>query len=393
MTGSFLLILLAVFLLHAAHLLLRRLGDEERSPRLETYSASTAPGGSLPRVSIVVPARNEEKHIEDCLFSLTALDYEPLEILVVNDRSTDNTGPLVQGFASIEPRVRVIQGEETPAGWTGKNYAIHQGACKATGDFLLIVDSDTTLQPDTLKKTVRYAEDEGVDLLTLYPSVVCSSFWEKALLPWLGVLSIFRMDRVNDPARKEAMAFGYFLLFRRSSFDRVGGYASIRDRVGEDWIIARRFKESGFCLRMLLGSRFVTKQFGPTLAEIWQGFTKNFILIMQGNKAVAMLAIPLMIYYLLFTTLPWIFLFAAPFLFFSTGWNVFWLLIFFLAALQLSLMGTVRSLLRFYFQVDVSKSYLQPLGGIVIASMGFTAIFRTLAGKGIQWKGRSYRKF
>ncbi len=393
MTSASFLILLAVFLLHAAHLLLRRLSDEERSPRLENDMSPVLSGDALPRVSIVVPARNEEKHISDCLSSLTSLDYEPLEILVVNDRSTDRTGHLAEGFASRDSRVKVVQGEETPAGWTGKNFAIHQGACEAKGDFLLIVDSDTTLQPDTLRKTIRYAEEERVDLLTLYPSVVCSSFWERALLPWLGVLSIFRMDLVNDPRSKEAMAFGYFLLFRRTSFDQVGGYASIRDRVGEDWIIARRFKETGLCLRMLLGSRFVTKQFGPTLAEIWQGFTKNFILIMQGKKAVAVLAVPLMVYYLLFTTLPWISLVAAPFLYILGGWNAFWLLVFFLAALQLTVMGAVRSLLRFYLQVDVSRPCLQPLGGVVISSMGFTAIWRTLSGKGIVWKGRSYRKF
>jgi len=342
---------------------------------------------------VVVPARNEEKHLEDCLASLTALDYEALEIVVVDDRSTDQTGSIAARYAEEDSRVTVIQGVDTPSGWTGKNFAIHQGACASGGAYLLIVDADTTLKPDTLKLSILYMEEEQVDLLTAYPRVVCTSFWEKALLPWLGALSIFRMDRVNDPARKEAMAFGYFLLFRRSSFDGIGGYEAIRDRVGEDWIIARRVKEKGFCLRMLLGTRFVTKQFGPSLAEIWQGFTKNFILIMEGRKSVAALAIPMMAYYLLFTTIPWVFLVLSPALLLLGGWDPFWLFALLLAALQISVMGAVRALLGFFLLLEVSSPYLQPLGGLVISAMGFTGIYRTLAGKGIQWKGREYKQF
>ena len=393
MTKGFILALLAMLLLHAVHLLLRRLSDEERSPRLEMSPPPPMSRTSWPKASVVVPARNEEKHLEDCLASLTTLDYEPLEIVVVDDRSTDLTGSIAARYAAEDPRVKVIQGEETPPGWTGKNFAIHQGASASRGAYLLIVDADTTLEPDTLKRAILCMEEEQVDLLTVYPRVVCASFWEKALLPWLGALSIFRMDRVNDPARREAMAFGYFLLFRRSSFDGIGGYEAIRDRVGEDWIIARRIKEKGLSLRMLLGTRFVTKQFGPSLAEIWQGFTKNFILIMEGRRSVATLAVPMMAYYLAFTTIPWVFLVLSPAVLLLGGWNPFWLFTFLLAALQISVMGAVRSLLRFFLLLDVSAPYLQPLGGLVISAMGLTGIYRTLAGKGIQWKGREYRKF
>jgi len=393
MIENTIIVLLAIFLLHSLHLLQRRLEDEERSPRLEALAQVTRDRVEWPRVSIVVPARNEEAHLEGCLSFLTALDYAPLEILVVNDRSTDRTGEIADRFASRDPRILVIQGKETPAGWTGKNYAIHQGACRAGGDYLLIVDADTVLKRGTLKRAITYMEQEQVDLLTLYPRAVCASFWEKALMPWLGALSAFRMDRVNDPDRKEAMAFGYFLLFRRASFDRLGGYESIRDRVGEDWVIARLVKQSGLRLRMLLGAKNVTKRFGPSFQEIWQGFTKNFILIMEGRRAVAILAIPLMVYYLLFTTLPWVLLLACPVLLLATGGDLHWFLILLLAALQISMMGAVRSLLRAFLHVEISAPHLQPLGGMVIVAMGFTAITRTLLGKGIRWKGREYRKF
>jgi chlorobactene glucosyltransferase len=388
-----LLVLLGIFLLHAASLLFRRLKDEERSPRLASFPPPPAAREDWPTISIVVPARNEEKHLATCIGSLRSIDYPALEIVIVNDRSTDSTGAMADQFAREDGRVKVVQGQDTPEGWTGKNYAIHQGTVEAGGEYLLIADADSVLAPDALKQAVHYTEQEEVDLLTLYPSVVCDSFWERALLPWLGVLSTFRMDRVNDPDTPEAMAYGYFLFFRRASFDKVGGHKAIRDRVGEDWIIARRLKSMGLRLRMLMGTEYVTKRFGPSLAEIWQGFTKNFILIMEGNKWVAALALPMMIYYLLFTVLPWAILAAAPLVLLTAGWNSFWALAFLLAALQICMLGAVRALLKLFTGVNVSSPWLQPLGGIVVTAMGLSAIHRTLSDKGIVWKGREYKNF
>jgi len=376
-----------LFRLHPA------LGDEERSPRLASFPPPPPDRLQWPSVSIVVPARNEVKHLAHCIESLRALDYPALEIVVVNDRSTDGTGELADRFAREDGRVKVVQGQDTPPGWTGKNYAIHQGTLEAGGEYLLIVDADSVISPGALKQAVHYAEQEEVDLLTLYPRVVCASFWERALLPWLGVLSTFRMDRVNDPASPDAMAYGYFLFFRRASFDKVGGHKAIRDRVGEDWIIARRLKSMGLRLRMLMGTEYVTKRFGPTLAEIWQGFTKNFILIMEGNKWVAALALPLMVYYLALTLVPWPVLGTAPVVLVTGGWSSFWALALLLAALQICMLGAVRALLRLFIRVEVAAPYLQPLGGLVVAAMGLTAIHRTLSGRGIVWKGRQYKEF
>jgi len=385
--------LMVIFLLHAVHLVFRRLEDEQRSPRLEPVGEPPPERDSWPRVSIVVPARNEEGHLATCLSSLCALDYALLEIIVVNDRSTDQTGPIADRFASQDTRVKVIQGQETPPGWAGKNYAIHQGAQKAAGDYLLIVDADTTLESGTLTSAVTHMESENIDLLTLFPRVVIASFWEKALLPWLGVLSIFRMDRVNDPECEEAMAFGYFLFFRKSSFDKIGGYEAIRDLVGEDWIISQRIKGSGLRLCMMHGSDFVTKRFGPSLAEIWQGFTKNFILIMEGRKAVAALAVPMVTYFLLFIISPWVMLALLPGRLFLMGWDPLCFLVLLLATLQILVIDAARALLVFFSRSGASASWLQPLGGLVISFMGFTAIYRTHRGRGILWKGREYKKF
>ncbi len=387
-----LLALMAVFLLHYTLLLGRRVRDEERALRLERAAPQT-PQTPFPLVSIVVPARNEEQHLRSCLDALSKLDYQPLEVIVVDDRSTDGTRDIALAFAEEDERFKVVIGEEPPEGWTGKNFAIHQGARAAQGRFLLIVDADTILAPETLRRAVGYMEEHGVDLLSLYPQPVCISFWEKTLLPLMGVLSIFRMDKVNDPQSKEAMAFGYFLLFRRASFDAIGGYEAIKDRVGEDWIIAKKIKGSGLKLRMLLGNHFVRKRFGPTFKEIWQGFTKNLILTMEGRAWVALLAIPFSIYQFLLMASPWTFLLVSPVGFVATGGNPQWLLIFVMAASQCLIVMAIRTLLNFFLGLEISKPYLQILGAFVLTGMGLVAALRTLFGRGIVWKGRTYRKF
>lgn len=383
---------MAVFLLHYTLFLRRRVSDERRAIRLEE-AAPEHPSSPAPSLSVVVPARNEERHLPQCLESLSRLEYDPLEIIVVDDRSSDATRDIALSYARKDPRFKVIEGKEPPTGWTGKNFAIHQGAQGARGAFLLIVDADTTLAPETARRAVAYMEAHSVDLLSLYPQPVCSSFWEKTLLPLMGVLSIFRMNKVNDPRSKEAMAFGYFLLFRRSSFDAIGGYEAIKDRVGEDWIIARKVKGSGLTLRMLLGNRFVRKRFGPTLFEIWQGFTKNLILTMEGRRWVALLAIPLVIYQFFLMVCPWVFLVLAPVILCAGGWNPLWFLVLVLAASQCLVVMATRVLLNLFLGLEVSRPYLQVLGGVVLTGMGLVAATRTLFGKGIAWKGRVYRTF
>ena len=392
MWSGLVLTLMALFLIHYTHLLGRRLRDEKRSLRLEREAPEALPS-PCPSLSIVVPARNEEKHLRQCLTSLCSLDYDRLEILVVNDRSTDSTGEIARAFAGKDNRVRVIEGQDPPPEWTGKNFAIHQGATKASGTFLLIVDADTTLAPETCKRAVAYMDKENVDLLSLFPRALCSSMWERAVVPLMGVVSVFRIDRVNDPHYKDAMAYGCFLLFRRSSFDAIRGYEAIKDRVGEDWIISQKIKGCGMRLRMLMGTEFIQNRFGPSLNEIWQGFTKNLILIMQGRRLVALLALPLTVYQFFFLVSPWIFLVIAPAVLVFTGWDPVWFLILVLAASQCLVVMGIRSLLRLFLRIEVSQPYLQPLGGIVISAIGLSAVTRTLLGMGIEWKGRTYRKF
>ncbi len=366
--------------------------DRGTFPRLEPRGPYAAPDPAPP-VTVIVPARDEEATMEACLARLTAAEYPALEVVVVNDQSTDRTGEIARRVAARDPRVRVIDGVERPAGWTGKNWAIHQGSEAAAGAWLLIVDADTELEPRALPEAIARAEARGVDLLTVFPRVRLASFWERAVLPAIGLVPSYRIDRYNDPASPDANAVGYFLLFRRTAFDAIGGYQSIRDRVGEDWIIAKRVKGSGLRLEMVLAPELVTKGFGPTLHDIWQGFMKNFMLVLDGRRAAALAALPLVLLLSAFLVMPWLALaqaaigaIAAP-----AAWRSA-LALAGLGVAQLMALQCVRRAMALTAGIDERGLWLQPLGAAVTAAMWLAAIVRTTFGLGLTWRGRTYQR-
>ncbi|MFN7955970.1 MAG: glycosyltransferase family 2 protein [bacterium] len=366
--------------------------DRGLFPRLEPHGPLPCPDPA-PLVSVVVPARNEAATMAACLERLTAAEYAALEIVVLDDQSTDRTGEIARTIAARDPRVRVITGSERPEGWTGKNWAIHQGAAAARGAYLLIVDADTELAPRAIPEAVAWAEAHGTDLLTVFPRVRLTSFWERAFLPTLGLFPSYRLDRINDPASPDANAVGYFLLFRRTAFDAMGGYESIRSRVGEDWIIAKRVKGLGLKLHMLLAPELVTKGFGPTLGDLRQGFVKNFMLLLDGRRRLAVAMLPVIAMLALFLWMPFLSWIQA-----MSWWGRYhdqWRLAAALAGLgaaQLMALQCVRRAMSLTAGIDERGLRLQPLGAALILGMWIAAIVRTVLRLGLTWRGRTYRQ-
>lgn len=370
----------------------RWIRDHALFPRLEPHGVDPLPVPA-PKVSVVVPARDEESTIGACLERLCASRYPALEVLVVNDQSSDRTGEIAAAHASRDPRVRVIDGTQRPEGWTGKNWAIHQGATAATGELLLIVDADTELEPRAIPEAVARLEARQLDLLTVFPRIRLGSFWERAVLPALGLIPSFRLDRINDPGLPDANAVGYFLLFRRSAFDALGGYAAIRGRVGEDWVVAHRLKDAGRRLEMVLAPDLVRKGFGPSLADIWQGFVKNFMLILEEKRVRAVLAAPLVALLAVFLVMPWLACLQGIVVAGLTpgAWRTAAALVG-LGLAELFVVQSVRRAMELTAGIADQAIHLQPLGAAVVLAMWATAIARTLAGLGLTWRGRTYRR-
>ena len=175
----------------------------KQSPMLDSYDKS-ANIRNFPKVSIILPARNEEKYIAKCLDSLINQDYPNFEIIAVNDSSTDGTGVIMQQYAAKDPRILVVHAKSKPGGWAGKNWACFQGYLRARGDLLLFTDADTVHLPSTMSLSIKHLIFENLDALTAIPKLLSKDFWTKITLPMLSTFlhSRFSALRVNDPKTK-----------------------------------------------------------------------------------------------------------------------------------------------------------------------------------------------
>ncbi len=241
-----------------------------------------APRGEGPRtfwpVSILVPARNEARNIRRCLESLLAQDYPLLEVIVLDDGSTDETPEIVAEMAREDPRLRLVRGQPLPPGWMGKNFACEQLARAAQGEWLLFTDADTVHRPDTVSWAVEAAQQNRADLISLIPRAVTHSFGEEVLLPIIpfGVVGCFPLalgERLRVPLL--TMAVGPFMLFRREAYQRIGGHRAVRGEIAEDVVLARRMRRFGGRVVLLDGSEQVDVHFYHGFLETWRGLAKS----------------------------------------------------------------------------------------------------------------------
>lgn len=246
------------------------------------------PVDGLPILSIIVPARNEERQIETCVRSLLEQRYPDFEVIVVDDCSTDRTAAIVNAVAAGDARLRVVRGAPLPDGWFGKPWALAQGWRQARGQWLLFTDADTQHDPLACASAVRYALARNVPFLSLLPTQRFESAAERIVLPtilWMIAFGIGSLDAINDPKRVDAAIFnGQYLLCERSALQSVGGHERVRASVAEDYDLARIVKRDGRFRSMLVDANdLVYTRMYRSLREIWDGFSKNLYVGLQGD--------------------------------------------------------------------------------------------------------------
>ncbi len=239
-------------------------------------------GPDAPAIDAIVAARDEERDVEASLASLLAQDYPRLTITVVDDQSTDATGPILDRMAATprppgSPTLRVIHGVARPPGWVGKTWAVRQGAEHATADWLVFIDADMRLHPRALSTAWIEAGRHRVDLVSLFPGGRPETFWQSAVaLALAQILShLYPLRRVNDPCRPEALAAGGFFLVRRSIYEKAGGHEAVRAEIVEDVQLAGRIKRAGGRLWVKGAPDLAQTHMYGTFAEIWRGLRKN----------------------------------------------------------------------------------------------------------------------
>jgi len=233
-------------------------------------------GDDAPLVSVLVPARDEEETIGACVAALTAQDYPNLEVVVLDDNSTDATADIVGRCA--DPRVKLVAGTPLPAGWTGKNWACDQLAARARGDILCFVDADTVLAPSAVAGAIGELEDRDVGLVTLLVASGQRSVAGSVLLPMVtfGLLGLFPAWLMNHRDRSPlGLALGPFIMVTRAAYTDVGGHAAHRGDVVDDVALCRSVKTAGWGVHLGNGTDLVRTRWYPTTAGIWEGFSKN----------------------------------------------------------------------------------------------------------------------
>lgn len=246
----------------------------------------TSAGEPLPCVSVLVPARNEEKNIRACLESILVQNYPNFEVIAINDHSTDSTPEILAELKAKYPdKLRILNVEKPlPTGWTGKNNALWNGysAVDEQAEWLLFVDSDTQLRPGALRGGIVYSIANKLDMLSLNPDYF-ASFWHKFLLPELGkIFSIASYDyKPNSP--DSAAANGAFIMVKRSSYDAVGGHETVRQFIIEDTQMARTFKRAGFNITLNSASSFILQTPEPGFKFFWESVSKTWFIVARGN--------------------------------------------------------------------------------------------------------------
>lgn len=230
-----------------------------------------------PRVSVIMPACNEEENIGQAVLSLLAQNYGNLEIIVVNDRSVDGTALVLKRLQVLHPGITVHEITELPPGWMGKSHALAQGATLASGEYLLFTDADVVMEPSTVSRAMRHMLDDRLDHLSLIFKNLGGGWLLNCLIleMALGLLLFFRPWRVRQLGSRDFIGIGAFNLVKRTAYDTVGGHASIRMHPIDDLMLGKIMKEHGFRQDCLMAHGFVAVPWYDTVRAMVGGLQKN----------------------------------------------------------------------------------------------------------------------
>lgn len=352
-------------------------------PRLarRTPDLAQAPRASGQLVSIVVPARNEAVTIETVVRSILASTYEPFEVLVVDDRSTDETAMIAARLAAEDRRVRLVRGADLPAGWFGKPWACLQGYREARGDLVVFTDADTRHGPALLEHAVGALHAGRIDLLTVTSQQRCVTFWERLVMPqiWLLLGLRFSPQRVNRATRpRDVVANGQFMMVTREGYEAAGTHEAVHDQVAEDVALAQMFLRRGRKLHLAYAEALIETRMYRSLGHLIEGWSKNIYLGGRQSfpdEPMLRALVPLML----------------------MGAMVYWLLPLAMLALGLVGPGLVATLLAMGFwalisfgmEIPMLYGLGYPLGVAMVLYIAARSTWR--GSRRVQWKGRVYR--
>lgn len=339
-----------------------------------------AAGSKLPSLSIVVPARNEEAEIEEALRSLLALDYPSLEVIAVDDRSTDSTGDIMDRIAA-EPaskrRLRVIHVRDLPGRWLGKTHAMWLGAQQGSGDWILFTDADCVFRADTMRRALYYATQNSLDHLVLIPTIHMHSWGERMMVsfPQIAASFVMRPWKVRDQEARDFIGAGAFNLVRRQAYEAIGTFAALRLEVVDDLALGEKIKKARFRQDVVTGRDLVSLRWIRGAMGLVRNLEKNLFAFLKFRFSLVIAASVLVLF---LNVWPFLGLIVAP------GWS------------RLPFVFAVAMIAARYSQgsakmgVPAITFLLNPISAILTAFAILGSAFAALRDGAITWRGTKY---
>lgn len=360
---------------------------DARSAESGEWLGDDSLGVHWPRVSVIVPARDEERNIQACVTSLLEQDYPNYQVIVVDDGSTDATPRILDELRQTHPHealLRVLRVARLPEGWAGKPHALHTGASLADGDWLLFTDADTRHQPDALRTAVRLAQERTLDLLSFGTTQDLPDFWGRVLMPmaYMGISMQYPAALVNDPRSQVALANGQYILIRTAMYRRIGGYASprLRATVLDDRDLAREVKRAHGRLELVDGRTLVHTRMYHSLREQWDGWSKNAYAGSRGGP---------LFFLLMIAGLPAVCI--APFVLLLVGLLRRKASLALAGAVPVGAIVAYRTRLDQQMRVPWRYAWTHPLAAAIFTGILGRSLWRKWSGRGVDWRGRTYQ--
>jgi len=340
-----------------------------------------------PKVSIILPARNEEKFIEKCLDSLIKQDYDNYEIITINDSSNDATGDIIKKYSEKFPKVISVDAKPKPDGWIGKNWACIEGYKKASGDLLLFTDADTAHTSSVISLAVSHLLSLELDVLTVIPRMLCLDKITKITLPMISTFLHTRFSalRVNDTSKNTGYFFGSFFIIKKSTYDSVGTHEGVKGELVEDGALGRKVKESGFKMRMVRGEHLVDAVWARDMPTLWNALKRLMIPLYLQNAKIAVASF-FGVLFLLFMPFP---ILGYSIIFFNSTDSFLMLFAISCIASILVYIGGILDATK-GLDLKIKYSLFAPVGSFIVVSGFLAGLIQAKSKTAVSWRGRTY---
>jgi glycosyltransferase involved in cell wall biosynthesis len=355
-----------------------------KTPYLDRFTSKVL---DTPKVSIIVPARNEEKLISKCLDSLLKQDYGNYEIIAIDDSSEDSTGMILKKYAEHNSKIIHVTARPKPEDWMGKNWACMEGYKKISGKLLLFTDSDTKFASNLVSLAVSHLLSSNLDALTVIPKMLCLDTWTRITLPILSTFLHTRFSalRVNDPSKKTGYFFGSFFIIKKETYDAVGTHEAVKHEIIEDGALGKKVKESGFKLKMVRGEHLLEAVWASNWLTLWNGLKRLMVPLFLQNTSIA-IGIFFAVLFLLLMPFP---ILVYSILFFKSTISFYVILISAALASGLIYFAGFTDAIK-GVHVKATYSLFAPLGSFIVVAGFFMGMLQAKSKTAVSWRGRNY---